>query len=126
MAREDNKNAVTHGIHSFERNGPAVLKPFEVQSLDELRELASTEGGRTAIKEEIIARLMIVCRKFFSDLANNPGPEGRFWDRGVIARGGTYLSELRRWVDSMPQDKQQPIDVGAITAKYRGEDAPNS
>jgi hypothetical protein len=116
---EGNTNAQTHGIHTFERKGPDALNPFEVDSLQELRALARTHEGRQAIREELLARLVIIDRKFFVDMQskwNDP----RFWDSGVITRGGTYLAETRRLLDTFP-DKEDPnvIDAMDIVKQYR-------
>jgi hypothetical protein len=131
---EGNTNAQTHGIHTFERKGPAALSPFELDSLEELRQALATAPGRKDLKVEIIARLTIIARKFFSD-GMNRWNDPRFWDSGPMARGGTYLAELRRWVESMPADDPEVLDAIEIVKQYRsddpalpqegGEDAPN-
>ena len=113
-----NKAAVTHGIYSFEANGPGVLSPVEVASLQELRELAMTEQGRTEIKVEVTARLTVIVQKAFADMMESQKGAG-WWNSGVVGRGGTYLAELRRWLLSFPPDRGEVIDVGTFLSKYR-------
>jgi hypothetical protein len=114
---EGNTASKTHGIYSFEAKGTNSLSPPEITRLDELRERAKTEPGRTEIKVEIIARLQIIVQKAFDDMASAPG--GNFWNSGVVGRAGSYLAELRRWLESMPPDKQNVIDAEAMIRQYR-------
>jgi hypothetical protein len=102
-APEENKNAITHGIHSFEDSGPKRLQPFEIDNLRELREMVRQGDGREEIKIEIVARLTIIARKFFSDAALHQ-KDSNWWDSGIVGRGATYLAELRRWLELFPKD----------------------
>ena len=115
---DSNKAAVTHGIYSFEANGPGVLSPVEVASLQELRELAKTEQGRTEIKVEVTARLMVIVQKAFADMMESQKGPG-WWNSGVVGRAGTYLAELRRWLESFPPDRGEVIDIEAVLGQYR-------
>ncbi len=110
-APEENKNALTHGIHSFEAGGERNLSPFEVESLQELRELVKTEQGRQDVKLEIIARLVIIARKLFADMQKSQNSRD-WWEGGPVIRGGTYLAELRRWLEIFePPRKTDSVDV---------------
>jgi hypothetical protein len=117
MTGEGNQNAKTHGIHSFEAHGPKVLAPFEVDSLQELRELVKTPSGRDDIRVEIVARLVIIARKFFSDAALHQH-DNDWWEKGFINKGATYLAELRRYLDGFgaSQDKTAEIIEAAIAS----------
>jgi hypothetical protein len=114
-----NTNAVQHGIYSFENNVNRGLQPLEIDSLQELRELVHTGDGRQSIREEITARLTIIVRKVFDDLAAKKDSPA-FWNEGVTTRGGTYLAELRRWLDTFPVEKQNDYHEGKeIIQSYR-------
>lgn len=117
--REDGKSiAEKHGVFAVEARGESALAPAEVESLRELREMVRTHPGRQEIREEIVARLVIITRKVFRDmerLAESP----KWWEAGVVRRGGTYLAELRRWLDTFPTTDGRPKDV---TALLQGED----
>lgn len=96
-----------HGIHAFESRGERALAPAEVARLQELRNLVRTAPGRREIREEIVARLVVIARKVFNDMEQMAGSE-EWWESGVVKRGGTYLAELRRWLDTFPtQDGSQ-------------------
>ena len=101
----------THGIHSLEDSGPKTLNPAEIENLRELRQLVKTEPGRQEIREEIVSRLVIMARKFFGDIATAAQSERDFWNAGVVARGGTYLAELRRWLDTFPPEKPKNASI---------------
>lgn len=101
----------THGIHSLEDSGPKTLTPAEIEDLRELRQLVKTEPGRQEIREEIVSRLVIIARKFFGDIATAAHEDRDFWASGVVARGGTYLAELRRWLDTFPPDKAKNASI---------------
>lgn len=110
--------ALKHGIVALEARGESALAPAEVESLRELREMVRTHPGRQEVREEIVARLVIIARKVFNDmeqLAESP----KWWEAGVVRRGGTYLAELRRWLDTFPTTDGRPKDV---TALLQGED----
>ena len=102
-APENNLNAMTHGVHSFEENGPRKLEPFEIDNLRDLRELVRQGDGREELKIEIVARLTIIARKFFNDAALHQ-KDSNWWDSGIVGRGATYLAELRRWIELFPKD----------------------
>lgn len=110
MAKEGNTNAEKHGIHTFEQRGELALNPFEVNSLDELRAIVKTDPGRKEIKDEVVARLVIIIRKFFNDMQNN-FKDPSWWNSGAVARGGTYLAELRRWLETYGASKDEINEV---------------
>jgi len=100
-----NTAAMTHGVSSLQTRAPADMSPFDLDTLEELRQLVRTDAGRNDVKIEIVARLVLVARKFFSDaLEGTKGP--RWWDSGVVGRGATYLAELRRWLDTVPAEQK--------------------
>ena len=106
-----NKNALTHGIYSLDKgNGIKVLEPFELDNLQDLRDLVKSGDGRLAIRDEIIARLVLISRKFFNDAFNNHNSPS-FWRTPTLARGGTYLAELRRWLDAYPDDQKTTVTL---------------
>ena len=119
--REDGKSiAEKHGVFAVEARGESALAPAEVESLRELREMVRTHPGRQEIREEIVARLVIITRKVFNDmeqLASSP----KWWEAGVVRRGGTYLAELRRWLDTFPTTDDQPKDVTALLKGENGD-----
>ena len=117
-------NALKHGMHSIEAREPVAMTPFDYDSLVDLRELAKTAAGRDEIKVEIVARLTLVARKFFSDVSKN-ADDPEWWESGAVKRGGTYLAELRRWLDTMPPDKRDDAIDAEILKSYRtgGENA---
>ncbi len=101
-----NRYGETHGIRTFEARGEAALNPFEVSNLADLRALVKTDPGRKEIKDEVVCRLVIIVRKFFADMeANHKDPN--WWNSGCVARGGTYLAELRRWLDTYSNSKEE-------------------
>lgn len=111
MTEIGNKRAMTHGMRSMEvGRGIQALQPFELDNLQELRDLVKSGDGRAGVRDEIVARLVLICRKFFAD-AFNAHDSPRWWDSGPVVRGGTYLAELRRWLDSYPDDKQADITL---------------
>jgi len=120
-----NTKAVTHGIYSAENRAPNAMTAFDVDSLHELREMVKTAAGRDDLKLEIIARLTLIARKFFSDAfqANkHPG----WWNTGIVGRGATYLAELRRWLDAMPKVDPEVIDAEVLKVYREDTDAQNS
>jgi len=100
-----NTNAVTHGIYNLENRTPEAMTPFDVSTLHELRQLLKTDAGRLDLKIEVIARLAMIARKFFSDAFDTAKAE-RWWESGVVGRGATYLAELRRWLDTVPAEQK--------------------
>lgn len=100
----------THGIHSFEERGEDSLTGLETMSLRALKELVRSDAGREDVKREIVARLVLIARKMFGDMEaslDNPG----WWESGVVKRGGTYLAELRRWLETLPPEKREIKNV---------------
>lgn len=119
----NNTNAVSHGVHSAANRPPALMNPLDVQTLTELRDLIRSGDGRIELRLEIIARLTLVARKFFADISRNQS-DPAWWNSGVVRVGGSYLSELRRWVDSMPPDREA-IDVPDLSPYRSDTDASN-
>jgi hypothetical protein len=120
-APEGNQNRLTHGIHALDTgSGLKSLSPFELDNLEDLRQMARSGDGRLELKVEIIARLTLICRKFFAD-SFNTHDSPRWWDSGPVSHGSHYLSELRRWLESYPPDKQPDLDL-AVLDKYKSED----
>jgi hypothetical protein len=112
-----NQAAKKHGIYAFEARGPQTLAPEEVESLKELRALVKTEQGREELREEVTARLLVLVLKSFDEMAKKRGPE--LWNTPVLARAGTYLAELRRWLETFPPEDRDIIDLDATISKYR-------
>jgi len=122
--RRQEQAPVTHGVHSFEKRGEAALVPAEVASLQELRELVAYPEGREQVRQEVTARLVIICRKVFGDMeASLADPQ--WWEAGVVRRGGTYLAELRRWLDTFQPSQDPPMSpaeaVAAAMKEVEGE-----
>lgn len=102
-ARKAGQSSKKHGAYAFEKRGEPALCPSEVASLKELRELVRTYPGRQEVREEITARLVIIARKVFFDMEKQMG-NPKWWESGVVKRGATWISELRRWLLSFPQE----------------------
>lgn len=120
---EGNQAAKRHGIYSFEKDVNRGLQPFEIDSLQELRELARSEQGRMDLKIEVIARLSIIVRKAFTDMGESQG--AGLWSSGVIGRAGTYIAELRRWLEIIPSDKRDDaLDAAKLINGYRNAATP--
>jgi len=110
-SEKDNKKALTHGIYSMDAGrGIKALEPFELDNLQQLRELVKSGDGRLAIRDEIIARLVLIARKFFND-AFETHKNYNWWTSGVVTHGGTFLAELRRWLDTYPDDTKPDITL---------------
>jgi hypothetical protein len=119
MGELENKNAMKHGIASMDvGRGIRALEPFEMDNLQDLRALVKSGDGRAAVRDEIVARLVLICRKFFAD-SFNTHDSPRWWDSGPVTRGGTYLAELRRWLDSYPDDDKATV---TLIEMLRGDD----
>ena len=102
--------AKTHGIFSFEERGPDALEPSEVASLQELRDMIDTPEGEREVVTEVKARLVIIVRKVFNDMAQLE-KDPKWWDAGVVGRGGTYLAELRRWLIAFPSERGEAKNI---------------
>jgi len=119
--KKGNTAAMTNGVSSLQTRAPVGMSPFDLDTLEELRHLVRTDAGRDDVKIEIIARLVLVARKFFSDAME--GPKGaRWWESGVVKRGGTYLAELRRWLDTMPKQQQEATLIEVLRGDYDVQD----
>ncbi len=109
-ARNAGQSSKKHGAYAFESRGEAALSPNEVESLQELRDLVSSESGRQEVREEISARLVIIARKVFFDMEKQMG-NPKWWDAGVVKRGATWIAELRRWLETFHAENESSRNV---------------
>jgi hypothetical protein len=109
-ARKAGQSSKKHGAYAFENRGEAALAPSEVASLQELRDLVSSESGRQEVREEICARLVIIARKVFFDMEKQMG-NPKWWDAGVVKRGATWIAELRRWLETFHPELETSRNV---------------
>lgn len=101
-----------HGLYAFRDRGEDSLTAENISSLHDLRELVKTRPGRNELRMELTARLAMICWIGFSELQKE-GATGNLWTSPVIRRAATYIAELRRLLDSFPDDADI-IDAGMI------------
>lgn len=103
---ERNRNAPrTHGIYAFRDNGPEALDASKVGSLQELRELVSTQPGRMELRQEMAARVALICYLAYGEMVEVADEKGKsIFDAPVTKRAGTWFAELRRLLDAWPDD----------------------
>lgn len=103
-----------HGIYAFRDRGPdALIEPQQVSSLAELRELVRTQPGRDALRQEMTARVALICYMGFSELKNWADDGKPIWESPMIRRAATWMAELRRLLDTFPPEKEA-IDITEI------------
>jgi hypothetical protein len=92
-----------HGIYAFRDRGEDSLTAENIKSLRDLRELVKTKPGREELRRELTARVATICWMGFGEL-QKAGKQGNLWNSPVIRRAATWVAELRRLLDSFPDD----------------------
>ena len=100
-----NRKAVSHGIHAFQDNGPNRLQPAQINRLAELRELVKEEPGRQELRQELTARMALICELGFAHLRERTEAGDDIWSSGIIRRLATYVAETRRLLDSFQPEQ---------------------
>jgi hypothetical protein len=117
--RQRQKASRKHSIYAFSDRGAEALSTENVNSLNDLRELVKTHPGREELRRELTARVALVCYMGFSELSND-AQKGSIWESPVIKRAATWVAELRRLLDSYPDDLNV-IDAESVLSAVRGE-----
>jgi hypothetical protein len=125
-APKGSSNAKTHGMFSLRDSGPAKLTdPVQISRMSQLRQMAKTEPGRQEIREEITARMALICDLGYAELARQRQAGESIWDSGVIRRLATYTAETRRLLDSF-QDNEAQGSASSIIAKMVDDHEQNN
>jgi hypothetical protein len=100
-----------HGIYAFrDRGESALVDPEHVSSLTELRQLVRSQPGRQALREEMTARVALICYLGFSEVQKWHSDGKPIWESPVLKRASTWMDELKRLLDSFPPD-QATFDI---------------
>jgi hypothetical protein len=92
-----------HGIYAFRDRGEDSLTVENIKSLHDLRELVKSQPGREELRKELTARVATICWMGFGEL-QKAGQAGHLWTSPVVKRAATWVAELRRLLDSFPDD----------------------
>ena len=98
-----NNAARKHGIYAFKDRGEESLTIENVKSLHDLRELVKTNPGRQELRQELAARVALIVYLGFNEMQKD-AESGRLWRGPVIKSAATWVAELRRLLDSFPED----------------------
>ena len=96
--------------------GPSKLTDAtQISRMQELRELVRTDSGRLEARQELTARMLLICEAGFSHLAQQQQDGVDIWAGGIIRRLASYTAESRRLLETF-QDNEPRGSASSIIA----------
>lgn len=114
-----NMVAKKHGLHAFQERGEASLEPQQISRLAEIRQMVKDTPGRLELRNELTARMSMICELGFAHLAEEAKNGHDIWTSGVIKRLATYVAETRRLLDGYADEVPRGTATEIILQKMR-------